>query len=196
MPRPDQSQERREEFLPLIAAAFAELGYRRTTTAELGRRCGVRENVLFRLWENKKAMFLASIEHVFHRSSGIWSELLKRRDPRQTPAEWLLNYEADHLGEFGLYRIIFAGLNEDDEEIREALRDVYRRFHDFIQDQIADHNRKGRAAAAPSADLLAWGFVGLGTIANIARELGMVDPARRGQLMKQVGKVLLNGEGK
>ena len=46
MPRPNQTLEKRRELLPVIARAFAELGYRRATTAELARRCGVRENIL------------------------------------------------------------------------------------------------------------------------------------------------------
>src|SRR5262249_56740909 len=37
-PRPDRSHERRTELLPRIAGAFAELGFRRTTTAELAER--------------------------------------------------------------------------------------------------------------------------------------------------------------
>ena len=47
MPRSSRSAERRRELMPHIARAFAELGYRRTTTSELGRRCRVRENILY-----------------------------------------------------------------------------------------------------------------------------------------------------
>ena len=52
MARPSQSPEKIKELLPVVARAFAELGYRRTTTADLARRCGVRENVLYRLEHN------------------------------------------------------------------------------------------------------------------------------------------------
>lgn len=41
MPRPSRLPEKRRELLPTVARAFAELGYRRATTAELARRCGV-----------------------------------------------------------------------------------------------------------------------------------------------------------
>jgi len=46
MGRVNQSARRRAELIPIIARAFAERGYRRTTTAELAQRCAVRENVL------------------------------------------------------------------------------------------------------------------------------------------------------
>ena len=50
MPRPNQSDQRRRELLPVVTDAFAELGYRRTSTAELAERCNVRVNILYRLW--------------------------------------------------------------------------------------------------------------------------------------------------
>ena len=62
MPRPDQSAEKRNELLPIIAETFTRLGFRRTTTAELAKRCKVRENILYRLWPDKKAMFIAAID--------------------------------------------------------------------------------------------------------------------------------------
>ena len=65
MANPSKIQQRRREFTPLVAMAFIELGYRGTTTAQLARRCGVRENVLYRVWPTKKAMFLDAVEYVF-----------------------------------------------------------------------------------------------------------------------------------
>ena len=64
MPRPNRTAERRRELIPVIARAFTELGYRRSTTAELARRCEVQENILYRLWPDKRAMFIAAIEHM------------------------------------------------------------------------------------------------------------------------------------
>ncbi len=56
MPRPNRSEERRAEFLPTLASAFAEHGYRKTTTATLAEACGVQEPALYRLWPDKRAM--------------------------------------------------------------------------------------------------------------------------------------------
>ena len=87
MPRPDRSQERRAELLPVVAAAFAELGYRRASTAELAERCGVRVNVLYRLWPDKRAMFVAAIHHVFDGSLATWEALLEEsRAPPEAAA--------------------------------------------------------------------------------------------------------------
>jgi AcrR family transcriptional regulator len=174
------------KLLPVIARAFAELGYRRATTAELAKRCGVRENILYRRWPDKKRMFLASIEHVYQASIGIWEQLLST-NASADPAKQLLEYETVHHGEYGLYRIVFAALSEaEDADIRQALRRMYRRFHQFIQERVFGSRR-----APPSAENLAWAMIGLGTVSNIVRELGLMNEVQRRQLFSQIGQLLL-----
>ncbi|MCP3861480.1 MAG: TetR/AcrR family transcriptional regulator, partial [Phycisphaeraceae bacterium] len=139
MARASKLKARRDEFTPIIATAFAELGYRRATTAELARRCGVQETILYRIWPDKKAMFLAVIEFVYDASRETWGRILAEADQARG-ARTILEYEADHHGEFGLYRIVFAGLSEVDEpEIRKTLKKMYSRFHRFVRDQIDAH---------------------------------------------------------
>ncbi len=194
MPRPSRTMEKRRELLPIVARAFAELGFRRTTTAELARRCGVQENILYRLWPDKKAMFIAAIGYVYDQSVAIWSRLVAQGDGGETPAERLLAYESRHLGEFGHYRIIFAGLSEtDDPDVRAALSDTYRRFQRFVQQQIVAHRQRHGQRGAPAPETAAWAVVGLGTVANIARELELLSDAERRRLFTAIGRLLLEG---
>jgi AcrR family transcriptional regulator len=193
MPRPSHITEKRRELLPIVARAFAELGYRRTTTAELAQRCGVRENILYRLWPDKKAMFIAAIAYVYDLSLEIWKGLLAEQHGAGSGAERLLEYEAGHHGEFGHYRIIFAGLSEtDDPEIHAALAAMYQRFQRFVREQVIAHQSK-RRKQQPDAALAAWALIGLGTVASIGRELGLLNDRQRRRLMAGVGKVLLEG---
>jgi AcrR family transcriptional regulator len=181
-------------LLPIVAHAFAELGYRGATTAELARRCGVRENILYRLWPDKKAMFIAAIGYVYNLSVQIWGRLLDQAEASRTAAERLLAYEAQHHGEFGHYRIVFAGLSEtNDPQVRVALARMYRRFQRFVREQIAAHRRAAKQRGLPDAALTAWAVVGLGTVSNIARELRLVSEAQRRRLFAQVGRTLLEG---
>jgi AcrR family transcriptional regulator len=194
MARPSQISQKRRELIPVVARAFAEQGYRRMTTAELARRCGLRENVLYRLWPDKKAMFMAAIDYVFDVSVETWQKLLKDTATDRTSAQRLLEYEASHHGEFGLYRLIFAGLSElDDSDIREALGRMYQHFKKFICEQIEAHRADAGGQRTPGAELAAWAVIGLGTVANIGRELGLVSNAQRRRLMEQVGACLLEG---
>ena len=194
MSRTDRSNERRADLLPIVAGTFAELGYRRATTAQLAHRCGVQETILYRLWPDKKAMFLAAIGHVFDISMKIWAEKTSTAGAA-SPAEEVMAYEAEHHGELGLYRILFAGLNEfDDPEIREALRTSYRSFQSWIEERIVEHRRR-----APSADIYpveaddaAWAAVALGTIINIGRDLDLLNSEDRARLLDRVGRLLLD----
>src|SRR5512145_2095824 len=100
MARPNLSVSRRRELIGAVAAAFAELGYRRTTTAVLAERCGVQEVALYRLWPDKRAMFVAAIEFVASHSEQVWRDVLARDDAKATGAERVLAHESTHLGEF------------------------------------------------------------------------------------------------
>ncbi|MEW6250299.1 MAG: TetR/AcrR family transcriptional regulator [Planctomycetota bacterium] len=192
MPRPSQIHEKRRELLPIVARVFADLGYRRTTTAELAKRCRVQENILYRLWPDKKAMFIAAITYVYDLSVDIWNRLLAAGDGRWTAAERLLDHEAGHHGEFGHYRIVFAGLSEtDDPEIRGALADMYQRYQRFVRGQVARHRSARHASGPPDAALAAWALIGLGTVASIGRELGLLDDRARRRLVANIGRVLL-----
>lgn len=191
MPRPSQAKEKRAELIPVVARAFAELGYRGATTAELARRCGVRENILYRLWPDKKAMFIAAIDYVYDLSESIWGRMLLDAGPKGS-AQTLLAYEARHHGEFGMYRIVFAGLSETgDAEIRQALRRMYARFQQFIAERIREHRGGARRGVRP--DLAAWAIIGLGTIANIGRDVGFLSAAERRQVIAAAGLLLLDG---
>jgi AcrR family transcriptional regulator len=192
MPRPNQSPERRLEYVPVLARTFAELGYRRATTAELAGRCGVRENILYRLWPDKRAMFIAALDYVYQLSEETWDGILAQAGERASPAELILDYEATHHGEFGLYRIVFAGLSEtDDPEIAEAMKRLYGRFQRFVQKQVKAHHKGVAEPAVTDPGLVAWAIVGLGTVANIGRELGLLSAPARKRLVGEVGRALL-----
>jgi AcrR family transcriptional regulator len=194
MPRPDRSAERRRELAPVLARAFAELGYRRTTTAALAERCGVQEKALYRLWPDKRAMFLAALDQVFAESEAVWERLASERGKSGSVAERLLAHEAQHHGEHRLYRILFAGLSEtDDPAIREALGALYGRFQRLIQAQIERHRRGRTRAGESDPALAAWAIVGLGTVANIGRELELQTSRERTRLLGEVGARLLGG---
>lgn len=190
MAKAARNRVRERELLGILARAFAELGYRRATTAELARRCGVQETILYRVWPGKREMFVAAIEHVFAESSRAWETLLRSAPDAGSVAQRILAYEASHHGEHRLYRLVFAGLSEcDDPPIRAALRRMYGRFQRFVAEQVAGH--RGAGAGDDDVARTAWAILGLGTVANIANELGLLGARERARLIEQVGGRLL-----
>jgi AcrR family transcriptional regulator len=195
MPRPSEAKDRERIFTPRIAAAFAELGYRGTTTAALANRCGVRENVLYRTWSSKRAMFLAAVEHFYTVTIDAWRKIAAEL-PNSGPtlAQMILDRQAADHGRLRLYRIIFAGLTEDDPEIRAALTDVYKRLHGFILSHVRLHRGNRTSSKNEQVDdtMAAWALIGLGAVTDIQRELGLLPAIQRQQFMKEVGRRILD----
>ena len=193
MPRPSQIDEQRKRLLPIVCEVFSELGYHRTTTAQLAQRCGVRENILYRLWTDKKAMFLAAVDDIFQSRAERWGEILSERPTPEQAAEALVVYEAKHQGEFGFYRVVFTALVEaDDPEIRQAITGMYRRFHKLIH-KLIDASREGeKNSPGLSADATAWAMIGLATVSNIIRELELLRPRKREDMFVATAKYLVN----
>ena len=183
-------------MLPLVARAFGELGYRRATTAALAKRCGVRENVLYRAWPTKKAMFLAAIGYLWQRAEDIWSKLIAESGTSGVQAARLImDHESKHHGETGLYKVIFAGLSEaHDPEIAAAFRQMYRKFHQFIAKQIGVLRAElpgGGSTQGPTDEVRAWGMLGVATMIHIDRELGLFRPGERSTLFSELEHVLI-----
>jgi AcrR family transcriptional regulator len=196
MPRPNQTDEQRKNLLPVVCRVFSELGYRRTTTAELAQRCGVRENILYRLWPDKKAMFLAAIDHIFQERAEMWKTLMAENSDVDSVAERLVDYEAKHQGEFGFYRVVFTALAEtDDADIRSALKNMYRHFQQLVKRYV----EQGRAGAKQSPNLPAetagWALIGLATVSNIIRELELLGPRQREQMFAAAARHLVEEKG-
>ncbi|MGB0766146.1 MAG: TetR/AcrR family transcriptional regulator [Phycisphaeraceae bacterium] len=199
MARPNKSHEKRAELMPIVAQAFSELGYRKATTAELAARCGVQENILYRLWNDKKAMFAASIDYLFDATMQQWQSLIDEAeaDPDgPTAAERILAYDAEHRGEKGFYKITFAALSEtDDPVVKAALASMYSRFTAFIEERVADHRAHDRidGAKLPEPWSATWAILGLATAADIGRELGLLSANKRKAMIRDVGRLLLEG---
>jgi len=190
--RRSQSEEQSKKLLPIVCEVFSELGYRRTTTAELASRCDVRENILYRLWPDKKAMFLAAIDDIFRSRTEVWNEILADRPAPEQAIERIIEYESHHQGEHGFYRIVFTALTEtDDDDIRVALVAMYKGFHKLVCRQVEAGRGSGDLESRLPTEVAAWGLVGLATVSNIIRELKLLPPRQRERMFASVAKCLV-----
>ena len=186
-----RQEKRRDELLPAIVAVFAEHGYRGATTAELARRCQCQETILYRLWTDKKGMFLDAVEYVAENNLRIWRELLRDKEAAEGGVSAIVAYESRHLGEFGNHRIVFSALSEtDDPQIREALQRMYWRIHAFLVEQLASSGICDGDSGL-SIECLAWSLVGLGTIGTILGEIGVLGTTGKETFLREAGRALL-----
>jgi AcrR family transcriptional regulator len=61
------AEERREQVLAAAVSEFAARGLEAATTADIARRAGISQAYVFRLFTNKRALFLAAIDSCFGR---------------------------------------------------------------------------------------------------------------------------------
>jgi len=192
--RPPRGVERKPAFLEIIADAFVESGFKGMTTAELARRCEVRENELYRIWPSKKQMFLDAIDYVYRVTTDAWKEVLDSpANGDRTKAERILEFQSQDHGKMRLYRIVFAGLMEaDDKEIRLALRGLYRRFFALLSELVQEHRDiRSNDSGGLDAEFSTWAIIGIGTIVDIQRELGLLNKSNREAFMRRSAGLVL-----
>jgi hypothetical protein len=137
-------------------------------------------------------MFVAALDNLHDLAIATWGRVLGGASEPAAAAAALLEYEADHLGEFRNYRIIFSALGDlDTPAIKAALRRMYRSFFRFLRDALTAARQ--RQVREPDADDAAWALIGIGTIATIAGELGLLSGRARGGLIARAGRALVAG---
>jgi len=194
LPRPSKLEDRRRELLPVLAKAFSELGYRRATTAELAERCEVQENILYRLWPDKKTIFIAALDYLFQRRMDKWEKELSKESFATSRIVRLVDLTSKDLGENGLYRVIFAALNEtEDVDIRIAMQRLYRAYHGSLETELTAYRKLSHSSQPDECRDSAWALIGLVSFMNIALDLELMDSKERKRLFSELAFKLIDG---
>ena len=171
------AKERKAAVLDCACGIFSGGSYRGTTTAEIARRAGVTEPILYRHFPSKRDLYLAVLEESWSRLRLLWESAIEAEpDPRY----WLgamghayleARDSTVHCADLWIQALTEAS---DDPEIRKYLRRHMREVHDFAADVI----RRSQAAGGivkdrdPSAE--AWIFISIGLLSTLGRRLGSV----------------------
>lgn len=154
--------ERRRQLLAHAKQLFGTLGYLHTTTEKIAAAAGVTEPVLYRHFENKKALFLEVLQEIREATVTRWQAATATlADP---PAK--LHAIADlYIGatrECTLeFRIIHRTLVEcaDDEEIRAVLREFYLEKETLLAAIIAEGQQSGVFRRSLEPRVGAWEII-------------------------------------
>jgi AcrR family transcriptional regulator len=166
--------ERREALVEIALAAFAVGSYRGVTTAEIVRRAGVSEPILYRHFASKRELYLACIEEAWRRVRTAWERAEAEEDPRA----WLVQV-GDSFAELKRARMLLwdlwaQALTEaaDDREIRRYLRRHMEEVHDFVAAGLTRAQASGVVVAERDPDAEAWIMVSIGLLMAMGRRLG------------------------
>lgn len=168
-----RSADRRRQLLQVAADLFAERGYRGTTTADLARKAGITEPILYRHFDDKRDLFITLVDEVGREVIAGWQDVLKGVDEPLKRLELLLaNNPATIEKGQGVYRVIFQAMTEieGDKGIAKAIRKHLSKLHDFIAEELADLQKAEAVRKDEPAADLAWLLI------NVAVGYGMTSP--------------------
>jgi len=175
------AEKRRRQIIESARGVFASQSYARVGTADLAKAAGISEPALYRHFSGKKDLFLATIRATGPRLLKIWEEIsCDYDDPIETL--WAIGvYYYDHLESHSAnMKLQFRALSEaDDGEIREALRDNFEAFVEFVADTLEEGKARGVVRPEVDTRLIAWQFLGIGMTLDLMHMLGFKDEMDR-----------------
>ena len=169
------AEQRKAAVLECACGIFSTGSYRGTTTAEIARRAGVTEPVLYRHFASKRELYLAVLEESWSRLHAMWEqEIANEPDPRLRVAAMGRSYFAATDPKVLCAELWIQALTEasDDAEIRRFLRKQMREVHDYVTDVIRRSQEDGGIIQDRDASAEAWIFIAIGLLGTVGRRVG------------------------
>ena len=172
---------RRQALVDTALVIFAEGSYRGTTTAEIARKAGVSEPILYRHFASKRDLYLACIEEAWRRLRTRWEDAF---EAEPDPAKWigvmaksyicLRDARPGAVSDLWMQAVVEAG---DDPEVRRFLKGHMREVHDYMGDVICKVQAAGVIHPNRDPDAEAWISLAGGLLGTIGRRVGLLKDA-------------------
>jgi len=128
-------EERRDLVLDVAIAEFAEHGLSGATTHAIAERAGISQPLIFHLFKDKKALFLAAARRSFDQIEATFREAAATADTTEAKLEAMATlYRQRHAGpQRGLAQFhLYAACSDPD--VRAAAREHHRRLFAVVQE--------------------------------------------------------------
>jgi AcrR family transcriptional regulator len=166
------AEERRESVIRAAVAEFARGGYEGTSTAAIARRVGVSQPYLFRLFPDKRAIFLAAALRCtaeIRRRMERASEGLSPAEAKEAMADAYSQLIADRdllMFQMQMYAAAGVAVERGDERFAAELRAGWAELWDMVQSRLGGDEVR-------TAD-----FFGTGMLINTLVSLGFEEGHR------------------
>jgi AcrR family transcriptional regulator len=168
--------ERRQAIVDAALKVFVDRSYAGATTAEIGRRAGVSEPILYRHFRSKRELFFACLDEGWRQLREAWEAKMAElgaSDAVSAIGRTALGLRKQRvlLPNLWVQALSEAGV---DPVIRAHLRDQMREVHDFVAGTIRASQAAGGVAEDRDPEAEAWIFVAGGLLISVADRLGGV----------------------
>jgi AcrR family transcriptional regulator len=168
------AEERRAALLETASRLFSEGSYRGTTTAEIARAAGVTEPVLYRHFDSKRDLFLATLDAAWADVRSMWEHAV---EGEPDPALWVgamgrafvESEEQRPLISHLWVQAIAEG--SEDAAIRAYMNGHMRAVHGFVVGVARRAQKTGGVEKDRELDAEAWIFIALGLLSMADRVL-------------------------
>ena len=167
--------ERRRRIIEVARSLFASAGYANVGTADLAKAAGVSEPALYRYFDSKRDLFIASLGTAGGRLVELWQQMAGEvEDPLEILRSIGLGYYDHARSRSGFMRLQFRALAEsDDPEIQEALKGNFRALIRFLMEALEEGKRRGLVSQEVDSAAVAWEFLSLGLSLDVICLLGL-----------------------
>jgi AcrR family transcriptional regulator len=153
--------ERRRGILDAALTILSKKGYAGMTTAEVARRVGVSEPILYRHFSSKRALLRVLLDEVIGQMMASFHQLIAGE---ADPVAALLRICRAYPEMARRYRREFRIINQtlvdcSDAKIREALTRHYDAYRAFLQDLIEKGQQTGALRRDIPAHVSAWHMI-------------------------------------
>ncbi|MDX3236113.1 TetR/AcrR family transcriptional regulator [Streptomyces sp. ME03-5709C] len=156
------AQERREAAVRAAMAEFGTGGYNGTSTGVIAKRMGVSQPYLFRLFPNKKALFLAAAQRCVETIEAHFENAAEGLAGQPAFEAMCASYqELIATGDVLRMQLQMYVAAVDDEEIREACRRGWLGLWDYVRARTGVGEREAAE------------FFGTGMLVNVLVALGV-----------------------
>jgi len=169
------AKERKAAVLDCACGIFSTGSYRGTTTAEIARRAGVTEPILYRHFASKCDLYLAVLDESWRRLRELWERAI---DAEEDPRFWVgamgRAYFESKDPKVQCADLWVQALTEasDEPEIRKFLRKQMRDVHGFVADVIRRSQEAGGVFPDRDPSAEAWIFISIGLLGTVGRRVG------------------------
>lgn len=161
------AEERREAAIRAAMTEFGRGGYNGTSTGVIAKRMGVSQPYLFRLFPNKKALFLAVAARCVQRIEAHFEKAAEGLEGERAFEAMCGSYQ-ELIGDGDVLRMQLQMYvaSVDDEEVREACRRGWLGLWDYVRARTGVDDRE-------TAE-----FFGTGMLVNVLVALGVPQDER------------------
>ena len=169
------AEERRRQIIEVAMRVFARAGYAQAGTAEIAAEAGISEPTIYRHFESKQALYLATLDAGTTMILTEWRKIVDEApDPLTAISRISIWYEKKVGEDPTLLQQRFRSLNASEEPaIRDAVRDAYLSVVELVRGVFERAIELGMLPKGLDPNVPTVLFLALGALSDVVEHLGM-----------------------